>query len=43
MTIDHDTKQPAINRLTDELGLERHNVRLVTEDRWKSRHIGDTS
>jgi hypothetical protein len=43
MTIDHDTKQPAINRLTDELGLANDNLRLMTEDRWKSRHIGDTS
>ena len=37
MTIDDDTGHTAINRLTDELGLERDNVRQVTEDRDKWR------
>ena len=42
MTIDDDPRQLAINRLTDELGLERHNVRIVIEDRDKWRREAKT-
>ena len=35
--IDINEQAVAINRLTDELGLERHNVRLLTDDRDKWR------
>jgi hypothetical protein len=35
--IDINEQALAINRLNDELGLERHNVRLLTDDRDKWR------
>ena len=35
--IDINEQAVAINRLTDELGLERHNVRLLMDDRDRWR------
>ena len=40
--IDINEQALAINRLTDELGLERHNVRIVMEDRDKWRREAKT-